>query len=482
MEISHNTQERSHCAVITAASASLNMKITRPWSGKEWIKHSIFQFILIMIAASYVQMQPSYEGTIRELWQYLPVDILAKYGFSSIYYIHQQPPLLNTIVIIATKFSSVIALESFVSGVMVIILFLNILLVNKIISLCAIRQFYSWVYIIFPSFALYHFWFYEPAFTLLFTNLIILSLIDKPSRSVFGMFVAGLTGLALAHGVFHPVIALIFICSGWILVFRKIDLGKFKYWIVALSLLPVLLMAKNFELVGSPSLSSWAGCNLHQKLMTIGTGFDYVPKSLDGLPEILGASKYGIANKINVNNVDFAAHCNENLRMIAEKITEREVFLAYLAAVAETIRNNESVLSIEYRGAGFSPGNWGKAAPFIVWISSLKSAYSPVLLAVSLVGPMLALLLSIRTRLFRSLFILVVIYYFGLLSGHLFNGWEQMRMAYRSSFFLFLCTLFCIQRLLSIFNLFPISRDFLQMNKMNDTTGQPSFRSVRHQS
>jgi len=444
------------------------MKITRMLSGKEWMMHSILQFISIMIAARYFQIQPSYEGTIHDLWQYLPVDVLAKYGFSSLYYIHQQPPLLNTIVIVATKLNGMVSIESFVALVMATLLLANVLLVNKIISLLFIRQLYSWVYIFFPSFALYHSWFYEPAFTLLFTNLVIWGLIDKPSRTSFSIFSGGMICLALTHGVFHPIVVLILIYTGWILIFSKIDLGRLKYSIIALSLLPVLLMVKNIELVRSPSLSSWAGCNLHQKVMTIGTGFDYVPKEVEGLPEILGASKYGLASKLNANSVDFAAHCNENLKMIAAKITEREVFLTYLASVVETIRNNESVLSTEYRGAGFSPGNWGKAASYVIWISSIKAIYSPTLLLVSLVGPILTLLLSIRTRLFRSMLILVLIYYFAFASGHLFNGWEQMRMAYRSSFFVFLCSLLCMQYVLKFVNLYPISRGIPQLNIMND--------------
>lgn len=458
------------------------MKIARRWFGKAWMTHSILQFILIAIAAFYFQLQPSYEGTIHNLWQYLPVDILARYGFSSLYYIHQQPPLLNAIVVIALKFNGLVTLESFIGAGMAVLLFVNIVLINKIIYLLSIRQFYSWIYIFFPAFALYHFWFYEPAFTLFFTNLVVLGVVKKPSGVAFGIFVGGLTGLALAHGAFHPVVVLILIYFGWILIFKKIDLGKFKYWLVALSLLPVLLMIKNIELVRSPSLSSWAGCNLHQKLMTIGTGFDYIPKAIDELPEILGASKYGVANKTNTNSVDFAAHCNENLRMIANKLTEREVFLAYLASVVESIRNNESVLSIEYRGAGFSPSNWGRANPYIVWISSMKSVYSPTLFIFSLVGPMLALLLSIRTRWFRPFLILVLIYYFGLASAHLFNGWEQMRMAYRSSFFMFLCALFCIQRILNMVNVFPISCTMTQLDTNNIASDNQSLRPVIRQS
>lgn len=435
--------------------------------------HSILQFVLILIAARYFEIRPSYEGTIHNLWQYLPIDVLTKYGFSSLYYIHQQPPLLNAIVIIATKLNGAVSIESFIAVIMTALLFANVALANKIISVFNIRQFYGWVYIFFPSFALYHFWFYEPAFTLLFTNLVILGLIDKPSRTGFAIFSGGLTGLALAHGAFHPIVVLIFICSGWFFIFKKIDLGKLKYCIVALALIPVLFMAKNIELVGSPSLSSWAGCNLHQKLMTIGTGFDYVPIEVEGLPEILGASKYGIANKTNMNNVDFAAHCNENMRMIGAKIVERDVFLAYLTSVGESMRNNESALSIEYRGAGFSPGNWGKAADYIAWISSLKPRYSLSLLLIALGIPILTLLMSIRTRLFRPFVILAMIYYFGLASGHLFNGWEQMRMAYRSSFYIFLCCLFSMQRILDVFNFHPICNGLSHLNTSKDVSENP---------
>jgi hypothetical protein len=124
----------------------------------------------------------------------------------------------------------------------------------------------------------------------------------------------------------------------------------------------------------------------------------------------------------------------------------------------ETIRSNESALSIEYRGAGFSPNHWGRLNVFIDWLSTHKSTYAFPLLLVSLFGPAIALAFSVKTPFFKVLLISNLMYYFAFALGHLANGWEQMRMAYRSSFFLYLCVLFTLQMICSRLGFHPVTR------------------------
>ena len=126
-------------------------------------------------------------------------------------------------------------------------------------------------------------------------------------------------------------------------------------------------------------------------------------------------------------------------------------FLAYLSRVAETIRSNESSLSLEYRGAGFSPSHWGLLSKAIEQLITFKKYYELPLLLISLFAPILTLALLIKHKLFKPFFVLTLIYYFGLSIAHLANGWEQMRMAYRSSFFLYICVLLSLHSLLKRF-------------------------------
>jgi hypothetical protein len=341
---------------------------------------------------------------------------------------------------------------------MFVMLFANIVLINAIVEVLSIRKIYSWLFVIFPSFWLYHTWIYEPAFTLFFTNLALLGLIYKPSPSGFLTFVTGMIGLTITHGSFHPIPVLLIMVLAWVLRFRLIKMSKGWIFVIALTLLPVTFMLKNVVLVGSPTLSSWAGCNLHQKFMMYGTGFDYTPREMKEHPDIVGAVSFGVTKKPNTNNLDFAAHCNDNLKMILGHITEPKVFSAYMSRVMETIRNNESALSIEYRGAGFSPNHWGRLNVFIDWLSTHKSSYAFPLLLVSLFGPAIALVLSVKTPFFTLFLISNLMYYFAFALGHLANGWEQMRMAYRSSFFLYLCVLFTLQMICSRLGFNPITR------------------------
>ena len=428
---------------------------------RHWFQNATLQFAAIILVGRWLQISPDFESTINELWQFVPPLILEKYGFLSLYYVHQQPPFLNALVMMIIKIFGVTSIERCVSIVMLVFLFSNLILINRVIENLRIRQIYSWIFVLFPSFWLYHTWFYEPIFTLFLTNLALFGLISKPSSSSFLIFVGGMIGLTLTHGSFHPIPVLIIIAVAWALIFRSVNLAKVWLFAIALMVLPVVFMAKNTILVGSPALSSWAGCNLHQKFMMFGTGFDYIPKEIAGLPDIIGAASFGERKKLNTNSIDFAAHCNENLKIISSHIAEPGVFSDYISRVIETIRNNESALSIEYRGAGFSPNHWGRLNVFINWISAYKSNYSLPLLLISIFCPLLALVLSIKTQFFKPLLILNLIYYFAFALGHLANGWEQMRMAYRSSFFLYLCALFCLHMFFSRFGVQPIVRRLL---------------------
>ena len=415
-----------------------------------WLLQVALQFSIILGLGLAFRLTPSFEGTIQALWQFLPPSLIEQYGWVSLYYLHQQPPLLNGIVLVIIKIWGRAALEPCIAVLMLALLFVNLALINRLIVALEFKPLFGWLFVLFPAFWLYHTWFYEPAFTLLFTNCVFLGLIRKPTPSSFLLTVLGLVGLTLAHGSFHPVIILGVLALAWLLCFRLTNLRSVRLAAICLLALPLLFLIKNSILVGSPSLSSWAGCNLHQKFMHIGKGFEYTPQEIPNLPNILGAAALVDGKRLNTNNVDFAAHCNANLRLIVSKITEPGEFSGYLSRVFETIRNNESSLSLEYRGAGFSPSHWGRLNPAIEWVISFKTYYATLLLLISLFCPVLALTLLRRHALFKPLFILTLIYYFGLSIAHLANGWEQMRMAYRSSFFVYCCVLLFGQGLLRL--------------------------------
>lgn len=418
---------------------------------RHWLVQPIIQFMLIVGLGFGLRLTPSFEGTIQALWQFLPPSIIEQHGWLSLYYLHQQPPLLNAISVFVIEIWGRSALETSIRVVMLATLLANITLINKIIITVGLRQSTSWLFILFPAFWLYHTWFYEPAFTLFFTNCVILGLVLTPSARAFLLITLGFVGLTLTHGSFHPAVIFCIFGLSWFLIFRQIKLGRAVMMVAILLAIPIVLVLKNVHLVGSPSLSSWAGCNLHQKFMHIGTGFEYTPREIATAPNILGAVTFAEGNRVNTNNLDFAKHCNENLRLILSKIREPGEFLGYLGRVAETVRNNESSLSLEYRGAGFSPSHWGLLSKTIDQLITFKSYYALPLLIITLLAPALTLVLFVKHKLFKPLLVLTLVYYFGLSIAHLANGWEQMRMAYRSSFFLYLCVLLLLHSLFSRF-------------------------------
>jgi hypothetical protein len=416
-----------------------------------WVWQPIAQLLVILAMGAMLRLSPSFEGTIQALWQYLPPSVIEQHGWRSLYYLHQQPPLLNAIIVFIIQLGGRGALEGSIQVIMLIILLANLILINRITSALKLNLATSWIFVLFPAFWLYHTWFYEPAFTMFFTNCVILGLVITPSALTFLLATVGLVGLTLTHGSFHPAMIYCVFALAWFLIFRKCNLRRTIVIAGILLAIPTAFLFKNLYLAGSPSLSTWAGCNLHQKFMHAGTGFEYTPREIPGAPNILGAAKFTEGDRVNTNNLDFATHCNENLRLILTKVQEPGEFLAYLSRVAETIRSNESSLSLEYRGAGFSPSHWGLLSKAIEQLITFKKYYELPLLLISLFAPILTLALLIKHKLFKPFFVLTLIYYFGLSIAHLANGWEQMRMAYRSSFFLYICVLLSLHSLLKRF-------------------------------
>lgn len=425
-----------------------NMQKIMTFLRSQWLIHSMLQFFLIIGLGLHFGLAPSFEGTIQALWQFLPISVLEQYGWASLYYIHQQPPFLSVLLITILETVGRGSLEGSLRLIMLAVLFANILVINRITVALGFNLLVSWVFIFFPAFWLYHTWFYEPTFTLFFTNCVFLGLILKPSKHTFLLVAFGFVGLTLTHGSFHPLVILLILGLSWFLLFRNIARGRTLLIAVALATIPITFVLKNVYLVGSPSLSSWAGCNLHQKFMHIGKGFEYMPNEVTAAPSILGSTHFSDGKRLNTNNIDFAKHCNENLRLIISKIKSPGEFSGYVTRVMETLRNNESSLSLEYRGAGFSPSHWGSLAPRIDWLITFKPYYGPILFAIALFGPALTLLALVGQPLLKPMAILALIYYFGLSVAHLANGWEQMRMAYRSSFFIYICTLLFAQTLI----------------------------------
>lgn len=411
--------------------------------------NALSQFFIIALFYKILGLSPTYSAAINNMMQMLPPALLDKYGFSSLYYLHQQPPLFNAIVLLVIKTLGINSIEQGITLVMHIVLLSNLWLINAILRRTQLPLWLGWIFVMFPAFWVYHTWFYEPAFTLLFTNLVFLAIVSVPNAFNFIILVLGLVGLTLTHSSFHPGIALILMFAAYLIKFRIISQKKIAPWILLLFLLPVGLTLKNYHLTGVPSLSTWAGCNLQQKFMDIGKGFDYLPQQIDNVPDIIGAAKYA-DGRTNFNNLDFAKYCQQNLLEITRNVFKPNILKNYLSAVKETIKNNESVLSIDYRAAGFQQGNWGSLNVFMNYWTTIKPRFASFILAISLLLPLIAWISLYRTALFKPIGLLTTMYYYALAVSHMANGWEQMRMAYRSSFFMYVSAILLGMQLLRL--------------------------------
>jgi len=401
--------------------------------------------VLLAVAWAF-EVRPIYTNQFSELVQLFSIDILREYNaWEVVYFLHAQPPLLNFLASLLVKNITATNLQIGFYLAMLAVLGLNILVVNKIVESLKIPRIYTWPYILSPAFLLYHTWYYEPVFSLFFTNLLMLSLTRSYKNGAIIIFTIGLVGLSLCHGIFQPIVMLVFFILGCVWIFKN-GLNK-KNVIICLVLIaiPLSVAVKNHKLVGIFGTSSWSGCNVGQKWPNKDTWVMYQLENIGSLPSIIGSAEMS-KGKPNYNNIDFGRHCINQLKQIAYEVRVPSLLTQYFKNVGETIITNESKLSLfaKRHCCGLGGEAWGKFDILAEDLLSLEPLYGPVLLFINLFLP-LSVLVTYRNRKYLKEYgFIVLIYYWSLLIGHMANGQEQERMGFRNSFFIYLCLIYVL--------------------------------------
>jgi hypothetical protein len=422
-------------------------------SMKPIVSASIAQLSVLLILAWALDVRPQYANQLATLVQLFSIDILRTYStWEIIYYLHAQPPLLNFITSIAVTVFDEENLELSLHVVMLGLLIVNILLINLITNTLKISQLFAWLYMLFPAFFLFHTWYYEPAFSLFFTNLVIFALAKQKGGCSLIIFTTGLAGLSICHGIFQPLVMLFFLAFGGYVFFKKYLTIKNIFVCIIIASVPVLVAVKNYSLIGLFGTSSWSGCNIAQKWPNKDTWVLFPLKDIKSEPNIIGAAEMS-PGKPNYNHIDFGRYCIQQFKTIVYEMRVPKLFGQYLQNVAHTVVANESKLSLfaKRHCCGLGGQAWGKLDAVVENLISFERFYGPVILFINILLP-LALLFPLRKeKYFKEYIFVVSMYYFSLLVGHMANGQEQERMGFRNSLFVYLCVLYSLHFMLNMF-------------------------------
>jgi hypothetical protein len=410
------------------------------------LSSSVAQMSVLLIAAWVLDVRPRYEKQLAELVQLFSVDVLRSYNTAEIiYYLHAQPPLLNFITSIAVSIFGEKNLELSLHAVMLGMLAVNILLINLIINTLKISQLFAWLYMLFPAFFLFHTWYYEPVFSLFFTNLVIFALVRQKGSCSLILFTTGLTGLSISHGIFQPIIMLFFLVAGGYVFFKTYLTKKSIFVCIIIAIVPVLVAIKNYSLIGLFGTSSWSGCNVAQKWPNKDTWVLFPLQDIKSEPNIIGAAEMS-PGKPNYNHIDFGRYCIQQFKTIVYEMRVPKLFGQYLQNVAQTVVANESKLSLfaKRHCCGLGGQAWGKLDNTVENLISLERFYGPVILFINILLPFALLLPFRKEKYYKEYIFIVSMYYFSLLIGHMANGQEQERMGFRNSLFIYLCVLYSL--------------------------------------
>lgn len=412
---------------------------------------SIAQFSIILFAGYIFDVNFKLLDSFDTLVQLFPLYEYKNHGLKILYYLHSQPPLLNTLAILIYKISGDSYFEYVLDTLMLCVLFLNIFLINLILKTVKADINLSWFFILFPSFGLFHTWYYEPIFSLFFTNLVLYSLVLTPSSKSYLLFVIGLTSLSLVHGIFQPTITIFFIFFAFFFIFKNSINLKIIIISIIILLIPFGFSLKNYYLAKSFATSSWGGCNLSQKWPNITSGFLHTPQSIPNLPSPLGANEFN-NGKINYNNLNFADTCRATLKTIIIQAlhNENNKLQLYFSNVFSGFIKAESKLSLEASLNCCSLGGdrWGELKNLPNLLIKYNFIYGNFLIFIVFV-PLLILFKPPLNINKYSFILFIFIFYYSLLASHFLNGEEQERMAYKNSFFLYLCFIYFLCLLIS---------------------------------
>jgi hypothetical protein len=208
-------------------------------------------------------------STLHGFWQFLPVECLKTQLLSNLFHLHSQPPLFNLLLGIGETFFP--RPETFFFVVQHLLGILNCSLVLAILNATGL----NWkvalgataLYLFNPSHVLYENWLFYPLLESTTLLLGMYACLKIQNRSVWpvALFSFSLSVLSFTRALFTPLWLLFSIA----IVYRHIRSRKIILLIPLL--LNVLLMTKNYFLVGQFSTSSWTGMNL-LKVASYGIG------------------------------------------------------------------------------------------------------------------------------------------------------------------------------------------------------------------
>jgi len=235
-------------------------------------------FCLLVRVALYAPSGFQFD-VLTNLWQLLDFDALRREPLQSLYWIHMQPPLLNTLLAMA------LALPDNYGELVLQFLFLTASFAMIVVVYIFLRTFgyaavpagcLSALFGVLPQVLLYENWFFYPhleaALLLIATYYAAIFISDRRS-SAFAGFSACLVTLALLRSVYH---------LGWVAVtlaivwaagsfHRKIIWRNLLTGVVAL-LIVTGFYTKNYFQFGIFSPSSWQGLNLASAILPISPG------------------------------------------------------------------------------------------------------------------------------------------------------------------------------------------------------------------
>lgn len=381
----------------------------------------------------------------NDLWQFLPPAMYQRHGLSALIEFIQQPPLLS-----ALEFPLSFSLypDVWLKTIFCSIMVSNIYLIYAITLELNINPIFSFAFLLSPAFYLYYTFFYEPVFGMTMMNVLLLGFLRARKGPVLSL--AAMALLSMLYSALSPIFMIVYAIFCKISVYRKCNWERYTVVAAIVFAIPLGVIVKNFAVAGVFGTSTWAGCNFSQKWPVrdayYNKGFNFVPESIPSRGEVLGSQYFNIDARINYNNLNFAKYCAGSLRQISyEMMHDPARIKSYAAGVVVSFVRHQERLSSDYMVAGINvfceQTTCGYFRPIVrsIYTSRGRIIVEVILVIWSVMGP-LAAIVSTRSdwRICGVFIAMATLYYFSLVTNHLFNGGEQERMAYKYSYFMYL--------------------------------------------
>lgn len=205
------------------------------------------------------------------LWQLLWPDILIERPFSSLFYLHSQPPGMNALFAFVQTLPGNETLwfwlTAFITGLVFTIIIDRI--IYRIVHAGIIfRVFVIIIIFMNPALLLFSYWtfntFYLTALNVLLVYLL-LRLIEKPSFLLSLLYCSTGFSMVMLRASYHPFwFALLIIAGVFSVALKGKNIRKILYGSTIPILFILLITLKNLILFGFWGTSSWMGMNLYQ--------------------------------------------------------------------------------------------------------------------------------------------------------------------------------------------------------------------------